>query len=68
MRNRWIGIAALLLLAPSALAAQEFSEGARPAGMGNAFTAISSGTAAIYHNPAGTARAVMYAVPSACSP
>lgn len=63
MRNRWIGlVASILLLTAVDGFAQEFSGGARPAGMGDAFTAIAVGPAAIYHNPAGTARAVTYAV------
>jgi len=42
--------------------AQEFTSGIRPGGMGDAFTAVADGTAAIYHNPAGSARSVMYAL------
>lgn len=49
-----------LSLFTSSLAAQEFSTGIRPEGMGDAFTAVADGAAAIYHNPAGAARSVMY--------
>lgn len=44
------------------LQAQELTSGIRPTGMGDAFTAVADGTAAIYHNPAGSARSVMYAL------
>ena len=47
------------------LQAQELTTGVRPSGMGNAFTAVADGTAAIYHNPAGSARSVMYAIDAA---
>jgi hypothetical protein len=46
----------------SSASAQEFTQGVRSAGMGEAFTSVASGTNAIYHNPAGAARAVMYSV------
>ncbi len=49
-------------LAAVPAAAQEFSQGVRSAGMGEAFTAVASGTSALYHNPAGAARAPMYAL------
>ena len=42
--------------------AQDFAQGARPVGMGEAFNAISTGAAGVYHNPAGIARAILYAV------
>ena len=40
----------------------EFNVGARPAGMGEAQIALSDGTAGTWHNPAGLARAYMYAI------
>lgn len=49
-------------LCASTASAQEFSQGVRSGGMGEAFTSVASGTDAIYHNPAGAARAVMYSV------
>lgn len=52
--------AAATLMASTATA-QEFSQGVRSAGMGEAFTAVATGTSALYHNPAGAARAAMYA-------
>lgn len=42
--------------------AQDFAQGARPVGMGEAFNAVSTGAAGVYHNPAGIARAILYAV------
>ncbi len=45
--------------------AQERTGGARPLGMASAFTANASGNGAIYHNPAGVATALMYAVEGA---
>lgn len=42
-------------------AAQDFVGGARPVGMGGAFTSIGTGVDGIYHNPAGIATARMYA-------
>ena len=42
--------------------AQEFSQGVRSGGMGEAFTAVATGTSALFHNPAGAARASMYAL------
>ncbi|MBA2661731.1 MAG: hypothetical protein H0U74_05510 [Bradymonadaceae bacterium] len=40
----------------------DFARGVRPAGMGEAYTAVASGTGGIYHNPAGVARTVMYSL------
>ena len=51
----------MALLATSA-AAQDFTQGARPAGLGQAYTAVGTGATGIYHNPAGIARAVMYSL------
>lgn len=51
-------IVAILVATPAT--AQEFTEGVRSAGMGEAFTATATGTSGIYHNPAGIARAAMY--------
>ncbi|MGM0557702.1 MAG: hypothetical protein ACQEVA_15060 [Myxococcota bacterium] len=62
--RRFAAISALcltLLLSASATA-QEFTQGARPAGLGQAYTAVSTGASGIYHNPAGIARAVMYSL------
>lgn len=42
--------------------AQEFSQGVRSAGMGEAFTSVATGTSAIFHNPAGAARVPMYSL------
>jgi hypothetical protein len=64
----WTGL--LLLLATPVLEAQEldeaqipdFATGVRPSGMGDAFTAVAAGVGTLYHNPAGVARAVMYAL------
>ena len=56
-------VAAWLLTTPmmaSAAHAQASMPGARPAGMGEAFTAVSDGTSGVFHNPAGIARAIMY--------
>lgn len=54
-------LAATLLLAHSA-GAQEFTNGVRPNGMGNAYTGVASGTAGIFHNPGGIASQMMYQV------
>jgi hypothetical protein len=63
MKHRIIILAGLAsLLIASEASAQDFSQGVRSAGMGEAFTAVASGTNAIFHNPAGAARAVMYSV------
>ena len=56
-----VAFAACLLVAAPAVA-QEFSQGVRSAGMGEAFTAVATGTSALFHNPAGAARASMYAL------
>lgn len=45
--------------------AQGQTGGARPLGMGSAFTANASGNGALYHNPAGVATSLMYAVEGA---
>ncbi len=58
---RLVATACALLLSSSATA-QEFTQGVRSGGMGEAFTSVATGSSAIYHNPAGAARAVMYAV------
>ncbi len=69
MRNhieKKMSLGALVLVSAltisASLQAQEFTAGIRPTGMGEAFTAVADGTAAIYHNPAGSARSVMYAL------
>jgi len=72
MPIRLIGLlSGLCMVATTAIAsAQElndaqmpdFHSGARPSGMGDAFTAVASGVGTLYHNPAGVARAVMYAL------
>lgn len=49
-------------LASAQAVAQEFSEGARPAGLGQAYTAVGTGPAGVFHNPAGIARAVMFSM------
>lgn len=46
---------------PTLAHAQDFAKGARPMGMGEAFTGISTGTAGVYNNPAGIARAILFA-------
>ena len=51
----------LTLCVPSLCWAQDFAKGARPMGMGEAFTGISTGTAGVYNNPAGIARAILFA-------
>lgn len=58
-------VAAALILFAGDVAAQEFTQSVRSAGMGEAFTSVATGTSAIYHNPAGAARAVMYSVDAA---
>lgn len=55
-------LAACFVLIPSWASAQMFTEGTRSAGMGEAYTAIATGTGGIYHNPAGIARSVMYSI------
>lgn len=52
----------ILVGLPSLSAAQIFTEGTRSAGMGEAYTAVATGSGGIYHNPAGIARSVMYAL------
>jgi hypothetical protein len=52
----------LTLLVSASATAQEFTQGARPTGLGQAYTAVSTGASGIYHNPAGIARAVMYSL------
>lgn len=61
-RNIFALTFALCALAAAPAAAQDFSQGVRSAGMGEAFTAVATGTSALYHNPAGAARASMYAL------
>lgn len=58
-------IAGLTLLVSTSAAAQDFTEGARPAGLGQAYTAVSTGATGIFHNPAGIARATMYSLEGA---
>ena len=53
---------ALMIMAPGAASAQDFMQGTRAAGMGEAFTAVSNGTGGLYNNPAGVARSIMYTV------
>lgn len=51
-------LAFIVLVAPSAACAANFSDvmpGARPMGMGNAYTAVAEGPYAMYYNPAGLA-------------
>lgn len=48
-----------LLVAQTAFA-QEFTKGARPAGMGQAYTGVAEGTSAMYFNPGGVASKMMY--------
>ncbi len=52
----------LSLSLPAVSQAQIFTEGTRSAGMGEAYTAVATGGGGLYHNPAGIARTVMYAV------
>lgn len=59
---RFIPVFALLGLYSSPLMAQEFADGVRSGGMGDAYVAVAEGTGGIYHNPAGIARSVMYAL------
>lgn len=61
-RSWWLGVVVAALLVPGVAGAQDFTEGVRPLGMGEAYTAVASGTGALYHNPAGIARNLMYAV------
>jgi len=60
----WIGglVVVLMGLSPRPGATQEYVAGARPAGIGQAFTSIATGPSGIYHNPAGIPMANMYAV------
>lgn len=53
--------------AESPLRRPEFYEGMRAAGTGGSHTAIASGSDALYHNPAGVARAPMYVLDGAFS-
>ncbi|MFA6032936.1 MAG: hypothetical protein WC889_08570 [Myxococcota bacterium] len=46
-------LAAILIALAAAPASAWFYEGARPAGMGSAYSAIATGNEAIYYNPAG---------------
>lgn len=48
-----------LLVAQTAFA-QEFTRGARPTGMGQAYTGVAEGTSALYYNPGGVASRMMY--------
>lgn len=57
-----VALVALSSVLAAEAAAQDFSEGVRAAGMGDAFTAVATGTSAIYHNPAGAARVPMYSL------
>lgn len=52
-------ITAGLFVTQSAFA-QEFTRGARPAGMGQAYTGVAEGTSALYFNPGGVASRMMY--------
>ena len=57
--------AAMIIVATLGLGiagAQGRVDGARPIGMGSAFTANASGNGALYHNPAGIATSLMYSV------
>lgn len=60
-------LAVLLVVAASMgvatqASAQQYFEGARPTGMGGAYTAVGTGLSGMYHNPAGIAAARMYAI------
>lgn len=52
----------LLSFIPTELVAQTFPGGSRAAGMGQAYTAVGTGTDGLFHNPAGIAHAIMYSV------
>lgn len=54
--------ASLLTIWSAEALAQDFAQGSRPMGMGEAFTAVSTGTSGVYQNPAGIARAILYAI------
>lgn len=62
MYRKSLLIAAVLAGAASPALAQDLTQGTRPAGMGEAYTAMGEGAAGIHHNPAGIARSVMYAI------
>jgi hypothetical protein len=57
-----MALVALVAMSPASARAQDFMQGTRAAGMGEAFTAVSNGTGGIYNNPAGVARSIMYTV------
>lgn len=57
-----ISVLCLSTLLSTSGAAQDFTQGARPAGLGQAYTSVSTGASGIFHNPAGIARAVMYSL------
>lgn len=61
-RKTFIAFAATTMWVPSVAFAQDLTSGTRPAGMGEAYTALADGAAGIHHNPAGIARSVMYAI------
>lgn len=61
-RNLFLVSLAVATLGSATAMAQDFSQGVRSAGMGEAFTAVATGTSALHHNPAGAARASMYAL------
>lgn len=62
MHSTRILIALAILSWANLASAQEFTDGVRSGGMGDAFTAVAEGTSGIYHNPAGIARATLYAI------
>lgn len=59
-----VGVLTVLAGTGSAWAQQgpTFAPGTRAAGMGEAFNAVSDGATGIFHNPAGIARSLVYAV------
>lgn len=58
-------VAALWMALAAPASAQGQTEGARPMGMGSAFTANASGNGALYHNPAGVGTIFIYSVEGA---
>ena len=55
-------VAAISLVGQQAHAQDFFTKGVRPTGMGMAFTGVATGTGGLFHNPAGIASRMMYAI------
>ncbi len=64
MAKRFVAVFALAatMLVGGQAGAQQFTEGVRPAGMGQAYTGVASGASGIFHNPGGIASRMMYQI------